>query len=230
MKNLCKKTGVVFIIKILGLLIGFFFQFLLTNNLTVSSYGEYTDYTELYTYSKIYKKKLEILKFKGNITEVKKRGKGYGEGEIIEFALKNSKYLKNEEDYFYKFTGRVFIENINVILKENIKVNNFLVESNKLKIMDTKFFKIKISDYKKYLIDKYKEVNDFETNYLEHVFYKYLSKVDEIKAFKNYPKYIGISGSTGKKYTLGRLKYLKQIIKLKLGYMDIKNEKKLNFK
>ncbi|MGL5056686.1 MAG: oligosaccharide flippase family protein [Fusobacteriaceae bacterium] len=42
MKNLFKKTGVVFVIKILGLLIGFFFQFLLTNNLTVSSYGEYT--------------------------------------------------------------------------------------------------------------------------------------------------------------------------------------------
>lgn len=42
MINFFKKTGVVFFIKIIGLIVAFFLQFLLTNNLTPNSYGEYT--------------------------------------------------------------------------------------------------------------------------------------------------------------------------------------------
>lgn len=42
MKNFFKKTGVVFFIKVLGLVIAFLFQFLLSNNLSSTSYGEYT--------------------------------------------------------------------------------------------------------------------------------------------------------------------------------------------
>ncbi len=41
--------------------------------------------------------------------------KGYGEGEIISYALNNSKYLKNSES-FYKLTGGLTVENINDVL------------------------------------------------------------------------------------------------------------------
>lgn len=37
-----KKTGIVFFIKVVGLIIAFLFQFLLTNNLSPKLYGEYT--------------------------------------------------------------------------------------------------------------------------------------------------------------------------------------------
>lgn len=37
-----QKTGIVFLIKVVGLVIAFLFQFLLTNNLSPASYGEYT--------------------------------------------------------------------------------------------------------------------------------------------------------------------------------------------
>lgn len=181
-------------------------------------------YEEIYKLAEENKKKLEILRFQGSSEEILAKGKGYGEGEIIEYALSKSKYLKNKNDFFYKLTGRIYIENINSILREDKNLNNFFIDSHKSKIVDTRFFKVNIEFYKNHLQNKYKEVNDYENNYLEHVFYKYLNKKDNIYPFKIYPKYKGISGSTGQKYDLGKIKYLIKVIKLKLGFMDVKNE------
>ena len=43
--------------------------------------------------------KLEILSFQGDGDKVAKYGKGYGEGQVIKYALHNSRFLKNEKDY-----------------------------------------------------------------------------------------------------------------------------------
>ena len=58
-------------------------------------------------------KSLEILIFNGN-TKSQKYGKGYGEGEIIKYALKYSKHLSYQTS-FYKMTGRLFVKNFNEI-------------------------------------------------------------------------------------------------------------------
>ena len=45
------------------------------------------------------------------------QGKGYGEGEIIEYALKNSAFLHSERE-FIKLTGRITIENLDAIIRK----------------------------------------------------------------------------------------------------------------
>lgn len=42
------------------------------------------------------------------------RGKGYGEGALIEFAVENSKFLK-EADNFFKCTGKMYCRNFSEI-------------------------------------------------------------------------------------------------------------------
>ena len=58
-------------------------------------------------------KSLEVLIFSGN-TKSHKYGKGYGEGEIIKYALQHSKHLSCQTS-FYKMTGRLFVRNFNEI-------------------------------------------------------------------------------------------------------------------
>jgi len=65
------------------------------------------DFSKIIDLAKREGKNLEVLVFSGN-RYTHKHGKGYGEGEIIEYAIKNSTYLKNSVN-FYKVTGRLFI-------------------------------------------------------------------------------------------------------------------------
>ncbi len=54
-------------------------------------------------------KRLEILAFRGDDEELRLRGKGYGEGEILQHVLDHSRLLAAATS-FYKVTGRVFVE------------------------------------------------------------------------------------------------------------------------
>ena len=63
--------------------------------------------------------RLEYLSFDGN--HAKERGKGYGECEIIQYALKNSTTIQSAKDKrIAKITGRLIIKNINIPSRINI--------------------------------------------------------------------------------------------------------------
>lgn len=58
--------------------------------------------------------------------EVKNRGKGYGEGLLIYEGLKKS--ILNEEELFYKMTGRIFLKNSEAIIRtRNRHKNEFII-------------------------------------------------------------------------------------------------------
>ena len=60
--------------------------------------------------------RMEYLTFNGN--QDKERGKGYGECEIIEYALKQSKLISSSHDRrIAKITGRLIVRNITSIIK-----------------------------------------------------------------------------------------------------------------
>lgn len=58
------------------------------------------------------RKEFEWLSFLGDQDMVLKRGKGYGEGEIIKYVLLNSKF-KSDITCFFKVTGRLQVVNSN---------------------------------------------------------------------------------------------------------------------
>ncbi len=154
--------------------------------------------------------RLEILSFQGDHNKVAMYGKGYGEGEIINYALANSRILKNEEE-FVKLTGRVTIENLDAILK---KMKKGTLYFNPVKIYgkdkqtDTKFYKLPIKVYERYFSKLYRQVRDKEGIYIEHLFWGCLK--ENRLSFRNtpeYPRYKGTSGSVGISYGTSEWKY-----------------------
>ena len=54
--------------------------------------------------------KIECLHFENTQVEVEKYGRGFGEGEIIRFALAHSKFIQ-EAQCFAKCTAKLWVEN-----------------------------------------------------------------------------------------------------------------------
>lgn len=163
---------------------------------------------------------IEFIKFEGSYSKIEQQGKGYGEGEIISYALENSCLLKTASS-FYKLTGRITVSNIYSLVKNSKKSNLFIRYKSGVDSVDTRFFKSDIKFYKEHLMPVYKLVDDFNENYLEVVFYKSLEKESRLSKFSEYPNFIGFSGSTGQSYRMGFLKYWYYNALLCLGKLDV---------
>lgn len=168
-----------------------------------------------------YKKQFEYLSFHGNTSETVRHGKGYGEGEIIKYILNNSKLIKNM-DYLIKITGRLYVTNINTLLKLCSNHCNYF-DMTKTRRCETRFYMIQKSVYERNFINCYLKVNDKKDIWLEHIFKNIILKQKIVyKMFPILPKVRGISGSTGKRYHDSKIKYYAKIILSKLKLYKIK--------
>ena len=151
--------------------------------------------------------RLEYLSFDGN--HAKERGKGYGECEIIQYALRNSLTIRSAKDKrVAKITGRLIIKNINNI----INIHNFFfskqtvfcaINSN-LSFPDSRFIIAPESFYYTFL--KHKEgINDSLGQYFEHILCQTIKEEKQIQYSPFYiqPQIIGISGSDKRIYEEG---------------------------
>ena len=143
-------------------------------------------------------KEFEYLTFQGNYDQIQKLGKGYGEGEIIKYALEHSRLLKTESS-FYKLTGRLIVKNMDLIIKTTHAGNAFIFKQKEISdrpsnYFETYFYKVEIALYKQYLIKAYLFCNDNEHKHLEHVFHDELSGLP-LRSFKLPPLVSGILGS-----------------------------------
>jgi hypothetical protein len=164
---------------------------------------------------------LEILRFEGNKSCIEKQGKGYGEGEIIDYALRHSKWL-NDQVAFYKLTGRIQVKNLKHIVKRHERDDVLFIRAQRNKeIVDTRLFKCTVDFYTNYLHCAYTEVNDHSGDYLEKIFFKRLKKVNNISPFRVFPRFSGVSGSTKDIYDLPVKEFMKYSILLKTGFLTI---------
>ena len=152
----------------------------------------------------IKKGRLECLTFQGN--QDKKRGKGFGECEIIKFALENSVILRNsKKKRIVKITGRLIVRNLNIL----IKVHCFLLPrksiicaiNSDLSFPDSRCIIAPASFYKK-LLKRMFYIDDSLGYYFEHAL---LDTIKEEDSYHFYPFIIqpnieGVSGSTGEIY------------------------------
>lgn len=147
---------------------------------------------------------LELLSFAGNTDKVKEQGKGYGEGEIMEYIFANSKLIQNEP-YFFKVTGRLKVDNVAEIVK-NTKHNDACLinipNRTRHDIFDTRFYGMPVSMYRKYFLKAYKNTDDKNKKYLETVF-KEVIDTNHLKHrnLPRYPRIKGISGTFGSTYS-----------------------------
>lgn len=145
---------------------------------------------------------LEILSFQGNIKKISYLGKGYGEGEIMNYIFEHSK-IAQEEDYFVKITGRIRVDNIKEIVSK-IKKNKtyFNIPNYTIKdIYDTRIYAMPIKQFRELFLREFIKVKDDKGIYLEYVYTDILERERiRISNFPRYPRIIGVSGSTGTVY------------------------------
>ena len=176
------------------------------------------------------KAEIEFLCFKNNSNLVSKYGKGFGEGEIINYALEHSEYLKNS-DCFAKCTSKLFVRNFSDALK---KWNgSYLFECNFLGVsffknifgikpisniefmsVNTRFFVVNKKLYLKNFRRAYLHVRDREAVYIEHVFKEIILRKKIRKFMLDFPLQVeGMSGTSGKLFKkMSRFSYFKKVL------------------
>lgn len=147
--------------------------------------------------------RLEILTYKSDDAN-RYRGKGFGEAEIIEYAINHSDKII-ESCTLIKITGRLIVENI----KKIINFYSFFLSRNTIQcnmnsdfsFADSKMIIAPVAFYKELIADKY-NMDDNKGIYFEHI----LAKTIKEQSYFYYAFYfidiilIGHSGSTGEKY------------------------------
>lgn len=174
---------------------------------------------DLVSYGESRGKEVELLSFFGDFEKSCKYGKGYGESEIINHAINNSKIIRKISGGFIKITGRLKIHNLNKFKKlSNNNVNGYFDFSIKDKLVDTRCFWMNSDIYKNLFFDAYKYVNEKENITYERVIFNIINNQD-FNSFSQLPfpiNYDGFSGSLGTEYKKNnRLKlFIKSIIYL----------------
>lgn len=146
-------------------------------------------------------KELELLSFCGDTERTRIRGKGFGEGEIVAYALSHSRHAADIR-HFVKVTGRLIVRNMedirNRLDMSHFYINRLLVR-NDAEVLDTRLYATPVELYKRYFLNLYTGVS-VEFN-LEKAFTKcfYDEKI-RFRCFPRYPEFHGICGGDGMVY------------------------------
>lgn len=148
--------------------------------------------------------RLEYLSFYGN--QNKEKGKGYGECEIIQYALNNSKIIHYAKDRrIAKITGRLIIRNIKSIARVHCLLfpRNCVIcaINSNLSFPDSRFIIAPKSFYHTFLQSK-EVINDLQGYYFEHALCDTIKREKQFpySPFLLMPQIEGMSGSSGEIY------------------------------
>ncbi len=192
-----------------------------------NSWYEIKDADSLHELALQHSKKLEILQFQGNHEKSVKKGRGYGENEIIEYAITHSELIK-EAWSFIKVTGRYRCENINTIIRGSqgkdvcfSKLMPSSLFSLNTKAINTALFKSSVWFFQKVLVGAWEEVDDTKIIFLEHVYYKRLKAVRTM--VHPLPAYPHMRWVTGQWTTLKKSLLVESVMQLlhKLGVTNL---------
>lgn len=180
-----------------------------------------------YDFSKVVRERfpnayIECLFFENSIDLVKLHGKGYGEGEIVKYALLHSRFL-NESEYFAKCTGKLWVENFHDCLQcwngafvcKGYFPHVFSFKKTEFEYVDTRFYLATKSFYLKNLDSAYLNIEEKVGHSLEHCFRDVIIKNKYKKILFNIPPVIcGVGGGSGTYYKNSFKRRIKELIRL----------------
>lgn len=153
--------------------------------------------------------RLEYIMFDGNSSFDNRKGKGYGEALILEWALKNSKFV-NSNTYILKITGRLILKNISLLnkiycLAKSKHTNQMaLVSIIDYEVADSRAFIAHKTFFSDVFLKNKEDINDSKNNYFEHVLLQSIIDWKNSGAafipLRFYLDIRGISGSVGNVY------------------------------
>jgi len=160
---------------------------------------------------------IEALTFTNDIDAVRARGKGYGEGEIVNHALVHSRILA-AAPAFAKCTGKLWVSNFAKCLR-GFNGTAAFDYNGKLtpQFIDTRFYLVDKGFHRDVLAQAYREVDDTSGFYLEHAYQKALAS----RRLADYvmcptPRIRGVSGSMGVAYQTQGFKALLRDVRSRL--------------
>ena len=156
---------------------------------------------------------IEVLGFVNSLADVERFGKGYGEGEIVKYALRHSNLL-SQAAYFAKCTGRLYVSNYWDVLSrfDGDFGASFLGLACLPQYLDTRFYVTSKEFFGARLAEAYRSVNDPIGIYLENVYFAVLINSKNVQwVLRTPPRYVGVSGTCGLPYAFDRL-YLARLL------------------
>ncbi len=165
---------------------------------------------------------IESLSFAGDKKAVIANGKGYGEGEIIEYAIEKSRYIL-EAGCFTKSTSRLWVKNYNYFLNKwngncifkPVFKNSFSFKPTEISYVDTRFYMISLDLYKKYFSKAHQSINPRSPDGIEEIFLKVIFSENLKNIFcHKYPQVHGVSGASAQYYRNSLKKNIKENFRL----------------
>ena len=169
------------------------------------------------------KASIETLHFKNELKLINYYGRGYGEGEIIKFALQHSKAIKAAQ-CFAKCSAKLWVDNYLECLEQwngelackGVFNNAFSIRKTpELDYIDTRFYICSMQFYNEKLANAHLSINRAAGIGLEQCFHNIL-QINNIKGmlFYIYPIIQGVGGGTGKAYKTSKTRIYKEYLKM----------------
>lgn len=167
---------------------------------------------------------IECIFFMNDPALIAKHGKGFGEGEIIRYALLHSEFLKNS-DWFAKCTAKLWVDNFLACVKEwngqflckAFFANAYSFKPTSLEYIDTRFYIITKDFYLNNFSDIYINLGINDGSSIEIEFLKKLRRLNlKNFLFRTDPIVSGVGGGSGKYYNTSFFRRMKEGVRSKL--------------
>lgn len=180
---------------------------------------------------------IETLHFINDKALVAQHGRGYGEGEIVRYAINNSQAI-SFANCFAKCTSKLWVKNYNDCLKYwngNLLLKGVfndvfsLAKPPKLAYIDTRFYMSSKTTYLQHFADAHLKIRildyGLEDSYKDIFIEKHLAKC----MLPIHPVICGVGGGTGTYYRNPPLRILKEKVRYKLVSLNSKFSKFFQF-
>jgi len=154
--------------------------------------------------------RIESLTFENDKNLVMLYGRGYGEGEIVRYALKNSRFIA-QSGCFAKCTSKLWVKNFKSCVSSwtgealfkgvfQDELNPFT--STKFIYIDTRFYVVNVPFYEQFFLDAHKRINKKQGIGLENCFHQiFIEQGFSEYLFSTTPIIYGVSGGGGEHYS-----------------------------
>lgn len=166
---------------------------------------------------------IECLNFMNDVELVRTRGRGYGEGEIVRYAINHSKRIASA-GCFAKCTAKLWVQNYpkclalwnGKMLFKGVFTNVFSpVRPTVFSYVDTRFYLISIDAYRQYFENAHHAVHAQRGHSLEECFRDRVLEYRLKRAlFRTAPIIYGAGGGTGTYYKNRAHRRLKEWLRL----------------
>ncbi len=186
--------------------------------------GSSHDFTNIVA-EKFPSSQIECLYFENNQDLVKKFGRGFGEGEIIRYAINHSEFI-NRAGCFAKCTSKLWVDNYTEctqnwngsLLCKGVFLNVFsLFNKTVFSYIDTRFYIVSCVMYRKYFENAHLEIRVEHGKGLEDCFHEIFVKNNIcFSLFNIAPVINGVGGGTGTYYKNSNKRKIKEMLRIKL--------------